>query len=730
MLTRSLVLPSLCIAFSAGVGAWAQPSQIPTTVIPSDNDANPVRRPTPLRDRKPTKLDASGNVPLISRALLFGNPERTQARLSPDGKFLAFIAPVNGVLNVWVGPVDDLSKAKPLTNDDRRGIRQYSWTHTGQHLLFLQDKGGDENWRIYSADRANGQIKDHTPFENTQARIVKDSKKFLDEIIIGLNKRDPALHDLYRLNVRTGEMTELLKNEGYASFDVDDDFRVRMATKFKPDGGVTFSKALEGGKAGFEPFFDVPMADAQSVNIIDFNKDGTKAYLMDSRDRNTAALYSMDMTTGKKELIFENPDADVSGVLINPNTKIVEAVEAEYDRKKWTLFDLTTQPDLVAIRKFAGFGDIAITSRSDNDLVWTITLVNDDGPAETWLVERGDLSDAKRAPKVTKLFSNQPKLENEQLAPMYPVTITSRDNLNLISYLTLPLSADPDKDGKPSKAGPMVLYVHGGPWARDSWGMNSTHQWLANRGYAVLSVNFRSSTGLGKAFTNAGNLEWAGKAHDDLIDAVAWAIENKIADPKKIAIMGGSYGGYATLVGLTFTPDIFACGVDIVGPSNLVTLLNSIPAYWGPALDLMTKQVGDHRTEEGRKFLESRSPITFVDKIKKPLLIGQGANDPRVKQAESDQIVSAMQKKNIPVTYVLYPDEGHGFARPPNRMSFYAVAEAFLAQHLGGRAEPFGKDFTGSTIQVPSGADQVPGLTAALAAMPAPEAKKPEAAKP
>jgi dipeptidyl aminopeptidase/acylaminoacyl peptidase len=256
----------------------------------------------------------------------------------------------------------------------------------------------------------------------------------------------------------------------------------------------------------------------------------------------------------------------------------------------------------------------------------------------------------------------------------------------------------------------MVLYVHGGPWGRDSWGLNSTHQWLANRGYAVLSVNFRSSTGFGKKFINAGNLEWAGKMHDDLIDAVNWAVENKIADKSKVAIMGGSYGGYATLVGMTFTPDVFACGVDIVGPSNLRTLLETIPPYWKPQLEMFASRVGDPRTEEGRKLLEARSPLTYVDRIKKPLLIGQGANDPRVKQTESDQIVKAMQGKNIPVTYVLYSDEGHGFARPENRLSFYAVSELFLSRHLGGRAQEIGDDFKGSTIQVPQGAEQIPGL--------------------
>jgi dipeptidyl aminopeptidase/acylaminoacyl peptidase len=297
---------------------------------------------------------------------------------------------------------------------------------------------------------------------------------------------------------------------------------------------------------------------------------------------------------------------------------------------------------------------------------------------------------------------------------MHPVVIKSRDGLDLVSYLTLPKAADVDDTGRPNEPLPMVLFVHGGPWGRDGWGYNTNHQLLANRGYAVLSVNYRGSTGFGKSFINASNKEWAGKMHDDLIDAVQWSIDEKIADPKRVAIMGGSYGGYATLVGLTFTPETFACGVDIVGPSNLQTLLSTIPAYWAPAMELFKKRVGDPTTDEGKALLSERSPVSYVDKIQRPLLIGQGANDPRVKQDESDQIVKAMQAKKIPVTYVLFPDEGHGFARPENRLAFFAVAEAFLAEQLGGRYEPIGKAFSGSTITCPEGASDVPGLASAL----------------
>jgi dipeptidyl aminopeptidase/acylaminoacyl peptidase len=343
----------------------------------------------------------------------------------------------------------------------------------------------------------------------------------------------------------------------------------------------------------------------------------------------------------------------------------------------------------------------------------------ENGPVKFYRYIRGAADAEKGAPgKLVFLFNNRDDLADYPLVKMHDRVIKSRDGLDLVSYLSLPPGSDPDGDGVPNEPLPMVLDVHGGPWARDSWGLNGTNQWLANRGYAVLNVNYRGSTGFGKEFLNASNGEWSGKMHDDLLDAVQWAIDEKIADKDKVAIMGGSYGGYATLVGLTYTPDTFACGVDIVGPSSLVTLLQNAPQYWQPFMPVMKVRVGDVNTEEGRAELLKRSPLSLVDKIKKPLLIGQGKHDPRVTQLEADQIVKAMTDHKIPVTYVLYPDEGHGFHRPENNKSFNAVTEAFLAKQLGGRFEPVGDDFNGASITVPTGADQVPGLSVALAKMP------------
>jgi dipeptidyl aminopeptidase/acylaminoacyl peptidase len=647
----------------------------------------------------------AADAPLISRETLFGNPERAGLQISPDGARLAWLAPEEGVLNVWVAPAGDLAAARAVTHDRSRGVRIYFWAFNSTHVVYLQDKGGDENWRVYAVDLASGAEKDLTPFEKVQARIELVSPRHPNEILISLNDRDPQLHDVYRVNLATGERTLVQKNEGYVGFSIDGDYRIRLATRFLPDGGAEILKASADG---FQPFATVPPADSLTTQPIGFDKAGATLYMVDSRDRDTAALTRVDLASGESEVVFADPRSDVSDVLVHPTEYTLEAVASNYLREEWKALDPAIAADFAALAKAAP-GEFSITSRTLDDKTWTVAYVQDDGPVAYHLYDRA-------AKRTTYLFSNRPALEGLPLMPMHALEIRARDGLDLVSYLTLPVGSDPDGDGRSAAAGPMVLFVHGGPWSRDEWGYHSYHQWLANRGYAVLSVNFRASTGFGKAFLNAGNREWAGKMHDDLLDAVDWAVARGIADPKKVAIMGGSYGGYATLVGLAFSPEKFAAGVDIVGPSNLVTLLESIPPYWAPILSVFEQRMGEMKTEEGRKFLESRSPLFRADRIQRPLLIGQGANDPRVKQAESDQIVRAMKAKSIPVTYVLFPDEGHGFARPANSKAFNAVAEAFLARHLGGRFEPIGADFTGSSVTVPEGAAGVPGLSDALGA--------------
>ncbi|HOU66239.1 MAG TPA: S9 family peptidase, partial [Thermomonas sp.] len=450
---------------------------------------------------------------------------------------------------------------------------------------------------------------------------------------------------------------------------------------------------------------EIPFADSLTTFPGGYTSDGKTQYFFDSRGRNTTALYAIDVASGAKTLVHEDARADVAGAIDDPNTNKAQAVSVNYLRNEWKVIDPAIAADMEAL-KAIGPGDFSISARTQDDKTWIVAYSAAETPAVYYRYVRGG--------KPEKLFSARPALDGKPLVAMWPQEIKSRDGLTLVSYLSLPKTADANNDGKADRPVPMVLLVHGGPWARDDYGYSGYDQWLANRGYAVLAVNYRGSTGFGKDFVNKSDGEWAGKMHDDLLDAVDWAVKNGVTTKDDVAIMGGSYGGYATLTGLTFTPDTFKCGVDIVGPSNLNTLLSTIPPYWAAFFEQFAKRVGDPRTEAGRKLLEERSPLTHVAKITKPLLIGQGANDPRVKQPESDQIVKAMQEKNIPVTYVLFPDEGHGFQRPENSKAFNAVAEGFLAQCLGGRAQPIGSDFAGSSISVPAGADGVPGLVEAL----------------
>ncbi len=649
---------------------------------------------------QPGPTPAGAKTGLIPRKVLFGNPDKTSPRISPDGKQLSFLAPVDGVMNVWVAPIDRPEDAKPVTQDKKRGIRAYIWAYTSQHLLYVQDQGGDENWHVYRVDLKSGETKDLTPIKGVNAQAEAVSRKFPNEMLIGLNDRDAKFHDIHRVNLLTGESKLIQKNDEFAGFMTDDDLQVRFAYKFTPDGGQLTVKP--DGKGGWVEFMKTPMADSLTTRPAGFDKTGNILYLIDSRNRNTGALTTLDLKTGKQTVIADDKRADAGGIILHPTEKTIQAVSFTFDRTRWQFLDDGIKADFAALGKVAD-GEITLADRTLDDKTWIVAFAMDNGPVRYYAYDRP-------SKKARFLFTNRKSLEGLPLQKMHSPIVKSRDGFDLVCYLTLPPGADPKNTGTPDMPTPMVLLVHGGPWSRDNWGFNGYHQFLANRGYAVMSVNFRGSTGFGKKFVNAGNKEWAGKMHDDLLDAVDWAVKEKIARPDKVAIMGGSYGGYATLVGLTFTPDRFTCGVDIVGPSNIVTLLKTVPPYWAPAVQLFKDRVGDWTTEEGRKFLEERSPLSRVNMIKRPLLIGQGANDPRVKQAESDQIVKAMQMHKIPVTYVLFADEGHGFARPPNNLAFNAVTEAFLAKHLGGRYEAIGSAFEGSSISVPAGAMDVMGL--------------------
>ncbi|MBL9147228.1 MAG: S9 family peptidase [Phycisphaerae bacterium] len=646
------------------------------------------------------------SAPLIPREVLFGNPQRSGAKVSPDGTSLGFVAPRDGVLNVWVQPLVDgkpSGEPKPLTQSTTRPIRQWNFVPGSSQIVYLQDRGGDENFQIFAVDLASGAETCLTPWPGTRASILATDADHPHQVLVSVNNRDPAMFDAWRIDTRTGKGEMVFKNEGgWISMLPDKDWNVRLVTRMLPDGSLE-AQMRETAAGEWKPFASWTFENSASSSPFVIAKDGKSVFVLDTsrtEAKNTGGLYEVTFAPkgeGQQwRLIETDPRCEPGDTLIDPKTNRPQAIAFEYLRSEWTPIDPAIAPDLATLKKVAD-GDFIITSRSDDDRYWTVAFVRDDGPVETYLYDR-------TSKNASFLFVSNDTLRGLPLVKMTPEVIKSRDGLDLVSYLTLPKGFVPGS----SKPVPMVLFVHGGPWARDSWGYNPYHQWLANRGYAVLSVNFRGSTGFGKDFLNAGNRQWAAKMHDDLIDASNWAVAKGIADPKKIAIMGGSYGGYAALAGLTFTPDFFACAVDIVGPSNIVTLLQSIPPYWGPMKAMFEQRVGSLDDE---KYLASISPITFVDRIQRPLLIGQGANDPRVKQAESDQIVAAMKKRNIPVTYVLFPDEGHGFARPENNMAFSAVTEAFLAKHLGGQYEPIGNDVSESSAQIPAGADLVPGLT-------------------
>ena len=643
--------------------------------------------------------------PLIPRQMLFGNPERAAGQISPGGKWLGYVAPDEGVLNVFIAPREHPEQAKVITHDRKRGVRNFFFAYDGRHVLYPQDEGGNENFHIYSVDLDSGKQIDLTPFKNARADVSQLSPKHPGDVLVAANDRNPKFFDPVRIDLRTGKRTRLYENDGYGSFTLDDDFNLRLADKPAADGSSEWYRRTAHG---WKSIGRVPQADALTTRAVGFTRDGKTLYLIDSRDRDTAALYAVDWTSNRRTLLHEDARADVGGVLRDPKTGAARAVSVDYLRTEWTVLEPSVQKDFDYL-KTLGDGEIDVVGTSLDDAWWVVVLTRSDASPKYYLYDRA-------AGKATFWFDVRPALAQTRLAVMHPVEIPARDGLKLVSYYTLPVEADPSGSGKATHPVPMVLFVHGGPWGRDDYGYNGYHQWLANRGYAVLSVNYRASTGFGKAFVNAGDLQWGRKMHDDLLDSVDWAIKQGIASRDRVAIMGGSYGGYATLAGVTMTPDEFACGVDIVGPSNLITLLNSIPPYWAAFRAQFTTRMGNPDTEDGRALLKERSPLTYADNIRKPLLIGQGQNDPRVNVNESEQIVKAMQAKNIPVTYVLYPDEGHGFRRPQNNISFNAVAEDFLANKcLGGRAEPIGNDFAGATITVPVGADLLPGLKEALA---------------
>lgn len=659
---------------------------------------------------------AAAAEPLIPLATLLGPPRVSAPALSPDGRMLSWIAPLDGVPNLWVAPADSVSAARPVTRESGRGLQAfdvsgnvaYRWTGDSRSLLYRKDHDGDEQWNLYRASVATGDTVNLTPRPNAQVRLLALGEPDAQCALVGINDRDPRRHDLYRLDLATGTLQLVEKNERFAGFVADPALRPRIAFAVTPLGGIDVLRSAGDGQ--WLPLDRVDPGESPG-KVVGFDRDNRTLFARSARGRNTAALVAYDLASGAMRVIAEDPRTDIAEVLVHPASGAVQAYATNFTRLEWHPLDSRVKPDLEALRAAAD-GDFRIVSRSKDDRRWLVHYTLADAPEAWYLYDR-------RTRRATRLFSSNPELEGLPLAKLHPLVIRSRDGLDLVSYLSLPPGSDPDGDGRPSAPLPTVMLVHGGPGdERAEYGFAPLLQWLTNRGYAVLNVNFRGSPGFGKAFQNAEQLEWGGKMNLDLVDQADWAVAQGIAARDRIAVMGGSYGGYAALCAMAFTPGTFACAVDVVGPANLETFMATIPKTW--SLDHFARRVGDPRTEEGRAHLRARSPIHFVDQVRGPILVAQGANDARVPQVESDSMVAALARRGVRVTYLLYPDEGHGFLRSENSMAFYAVTEAFLATNLGGRFEPIGSRLKGSSLRVPAGAEHVPGLAEALGASGAP----------
>ena len=618
--------------------------------------------------------------PVIDRELFFGDPEISGAQISPDGAFIAFIKPFKGTRNIWVKrAADPFSAAKPITADTARPIRAYFWSRDAKYILFVQDKGGNENFNVYAVNPADtpaaGQevpaARNLTDMKGVRVFIYAVPRSEPDSIYIGLNDRDAAWHDLYKVKISTGERTLVRKNTERITgwvFDLKD--QLRIATRSAENGDT---EILRVDANGFTKVYSCGVFETCSP--VRYHKDGERTYFITNKGSNIdlIRLELFNPTTGKEELVESDPlnrvdfgDATFSEV---SDDLIATIYEDERQRIYWK--DKGFEADYKLLQKQLPGKEIGFGSSTKDEKLFLISASADTDPGSTYLFDR-------TTKKLTLQYQVREKLNRAYLAPMKAVKYQSSDGLEIPAYLTLPKGVEP-------KNLPTMILPHGGPWGRDSWGYDPFAEFLANRGYAVLQPNFRASTGYGKKFLDAGNKQWGDKMQDDITWGVKYLIAQGIADPKRVGIMGGSYGGYATLAGVTFTPDLYAVAVSIVGPSNLITLLESIPPYWEPVRKLFYERMGDPNTAEGKAQLERQSPLNSAAKIKTPLLVVQGANDPRVNKRESDQIVIALRDRGFPVEYLVAPDEGHGFARPVNNMAMFAAAEKFLAKYLDGR---------------------------------------------
>lgn len=676
-------------------------------------------------DRGPARAPAPAEIapPSISRADLFGEPTRHGGQLSPRGDRVAFLAPRDGVTNLWVLSVDALDEARPVTDDRGRGVRRFAWAADNSTLLYLQDDRGDENWRLYAIDAAGGAPRALTPV-GARAEILSLSPADPSGVLVTLNQRDAAYPDVFRYDVTNGERTLVQRNlntpasRGFVRFVADRENRLRVGVKALADGGAeVWVRPIDGD---WRRLFHVPPDDALASVPLAVEADGRTFVMLDSTERDRVNLVRVDMQTGIKTGLGESARADVVDVWLDPTTNAPEAFAAEYLRREWRALDADAQADLEYLGRQLN-GEINVVSRSLDDARWIVVEEGPTIPTRSYLYERGDRANRR----LSLLFRHRPTLETAPLQPMAPVEIESRDGLTLVSYLTLPIGSDENGDGRPDGPRPLVIVPHGGPWARDSYGFNPTHQWLANRGYAVMSVNFRGSTGFGRAFLNAGNRQWGARMQEDLLDAAQWAITNGVAEANRVAILGAGYGGYAALAGLAFSPAQFRCGAAYGAPANLASMIESAPAFAGASRDALYLRVGDPRTGEGRQMLRERSPLTRPGQITQPLLLAYGVRDPRMSRAEMDQLAASVRARRTGLVYLSFPEEGSQLVTPQNRLAYLAVLEHFLSDCLGGRAEAPGVVFEGAQINAFDGAASVPGLSAFARRLSAPAAIAP-----
>ena len=641
---------------------------------------NPDLRPAPDQ-AAPARNPQSGLPPLIDRELLFGNPEIAGATLSPDGKYIAFRKPWNATMNIWVKNTGErFEQAKRLTDEATRPIPVFFWSRDSRFILFVKDQAGDENFNVYAVSPSDSVAagkevpgaRNLTEAKNVRAAIYDVPRHNPDLIYVGLNDRDAAWHDLYEVRISTGERKLLRKNtDKIAGWVMDRAGKPRMATRTADNGDTEILRVTD---TGFEQVYSCTVFE--TCGPLQFHTDNARVYMETNRgepDLTRLVLFNPD--TKKEELVESDPErqVDFGGAIFSEKTDELVGTTYVGDTTRTYFRDKTYEADYALIKKQLPGKEADFAGATSDDRKWMIAASGDTEPGERYIFDR----DTKA---LTKQYQTREKLPRQYLANMKPIRYKSSDGLEIPAYLTLP-------KGVPARNLPLVVVPHGGPWARDTFGYNSMAQFFANRGYAVLMPNFRGSTGYGKKFLNAGNNEWGGKMQDDITWGVKHLVSQGIVEPRRAAILGGSYGGYATLAGVAFTPDLYAAAVSIVGPSNLLTLLDSIPPYWEAGRKMFHMRMGDPTTPEGKKQLERQSPLNSAAKIKTPLLVVQGANDPRVKKAESDQIVIALRDRGFPVEYLVAPDEGHGFQRPVNNMAMYVAIEKFLSKHLEGRVQ-------------------------------------------